>query len=214
MITSIFSAVVCVIDGDIGAQCTYLIKLLISGIELLSTIQSHTLKAVSLSELGNNVESADKQVMHFLDVIDFFEEKLKSRLSAQLTEDLQSEHYRLTLLVQYCLVRRAEDKYPKSAKPTARVSPESTEHFLKLLEADRSLKVSKKEYLLHSQLLQESLTKIHSGPLPFFFAGSHEDIGTPPVLKGQWWKCSRGHYYCIPPSRKPTQMHSCPQCVM
>jgi len=90
---------------NIGAQCTYLIQLLISGIELLSTIHTHTLKAVSLSEVGVNVESADKQVMRFLDVIDFFEEKLKSRLSAQLTEDLQSEHYRLTLLVQYSLVR-------------------------------------------------------------------------------------------------------------
>ena len=211
---------------NIGAQCTYLIQLLISGIELLGTIHTHTLSEVSLSELGDNVESVDKQVahfldviddkqvVHFLDVIDFFQEKVKSRLSAQLIEDLQSEHYRLILLVQYCLVRRTEDNYPNPAKPAAGASPESIEHFLKLLEADRSLKVSRKEYILHSQLLRERFAKIQRGPLPFLFVGSYEDISTPPVLNGQWWKCSRGHYYCIPPSRKPTQMHSCPQCVM
>ena len=195
---------------NVSAQCTYFIQLLTSGIKLLGTIHTHTLKDVSLSELGDNLESVDKQVARFLDVIDFLQEKVKSRLSAQLLEDLQSERYRLTLLVQYCLVKRTEDK---SAKPAASASPESTEHFLKLLESDRSLKVSQKEYILHSQLLRETLTKIHSSSLSLF-ASPHEDISTPPVSKGQWWKCSRGHYYCIPPSRKPTQMHSCPQCVM
>jgi len=110
---------------NIGAQCTYLIQLLISGIELLSTIQTHTLKAVSLSELGDDVY---KQVMQFLAVIDILQEKAKSRLSAQLIEDLQSEHYRLILLVQYCLVRRTEDNYPNPnpAKPAASVPPVST----------------------------------------------------------------------------------------
>ena len=186
----------------VGVQRTYLIQLMISAVEALGITHTHSLKTVSLQELGDDVESTDQQIKRFLDFINFLRENMKSRLSAQLLEDLQSEHYRLTLLVQYCLVKKME-----SEKPVA-----STEGFLKTCELNRcTSKVTKHDYTTYSQLLQERFAKTHGSPLPFPLASPH--IPIPPILKGQWWKCLKaGHYYCTPPTRQQTQTHSCPQC--
>ena len=186
----------------VGVQRTYLIQLMISAVEALGVTHTHSLKTVSLQELGDDVESTDQQIKHFLDFINFLRENMKSRLSAQLLEDLQSEHYRLTLLVQYCLVKKME-----SRKPVA-----FTEAILKACESNRwTSKVTKEEYTSHSQLLQEKFAKTHGGSLPFPLASPHMPI--PLILKGQWWKCLKArHYYCTPPTRQQTQTHSCPQC--
>ena len=123
---------------------------MISAVEALGITHTHSLNIVSLQKLGDAVETADQQIRRFLDFIYFLRENMKCRLSAQLLEDLQSEHYHLTLLVQYCLVKRVETQ-----KPTA--SLEHTEYFLAKCESNRSVKVTKDDYTTHSQQLQEGL---------------------------------------------------------
>ena len=185
----------------VGVQRTYLIQLMISAVEALGVTHTHSLKTVSLQERGDDVESTDQQIQIFLNAINLLRENMKSRVSAQLLEDLQSEHYRLTLLVQYCLVKKTE------SKPVA-----FTKHFLKACESNHlTFKVTEDDYTTYSQLLQERFVKTHGSPLPFPLGSPH--IPIPPILKGQWWKCLKaGHYYCTPPTRQQTQTHSCPQC--
>ena len=185
----------------VGVQRIYLIQLMISAVEALGITDTHSLKTVSLQELGDDVENIDKQIQTFINAINLLRENMKSRVSAQLLEDLQSEHYHLTLLVQYCLVKRM------GSKPAT-----FTEQFLKACESNHlTFKVTEDDYTTYSQLLKERFAKTHGGPLPFPLASPH--IPLPPILKGQWWKCLKaGHYYCTPPTRQQTHTHSCPQC--
>ena len=133
-----------------------------------------------------------------------------SRLSHQTIIDLQSEIFRLNVLVQYCLLTSFHELE----------QPSSSTHILQLkaflLESARNhmLKVSRQQYTeltIAGQHILRSIPSLvdHKQLL------SDIDQSLPPITKGDWWKCVNSHYYCTPftLSGHDHKTPNCPFCV-
>ena len=183
----------------INAEQKCLIEFLITALNFLDIIHVRKIQDVPLTELGEGVHNIHKQVLNFVWCLKCLIGKLtKAKISAQLLEDLESEQYRLSLLLQYIVLQM---QYPEGSLVTATVV--RTEQFLRDLEADHSLRVTQEDYVTHSRSCSFDLQLKLSNLLV---------KGFPPLVKGQWYKCARGHYYCIPPTREAKSVPKCPNC--
>ena len=167
------------------------------------------LKEVLLSDLEES-RGLERQLQMFaLYMVQLWKEG-SSRLSHQTVIDLQSEIFRLNILVQYCLLTNFHELE----------QPSSSAHIFRLkaflLESARNhmLKVTRQQYTELTLAGQHVLRSIPS-------LVNHEqllsdiDQSLPPITKGDWWKCVSGHFYCTPftmlghSSEEPI----CPYCV-
>ena len=200
----------------IHSQRSCLIGILITANEFLSTAHAHELhEAQPLAGLSDTV---DKQVKTFIKVLVLLIDAWKGKLTAQILEDLKSEQYRLALLLQYCAVKVVESKVsatprlPNRSKhdPIFLAIQEQTEKFLHTLEANHSLRMTHTDYETHSMLLNTRHKAACGTSIPFTLKLADQ---FPPLVKGQWYKCARGHYYCIPPTREASSVPKCPNCL-
>ena len=201
----------------INLEHGFLIGILITANEFLSIAHAHELYEVQpLVGLGDTV---DKQVKTFIKVLVLLVEKWKGKLTVQVLEDLKSEQYRLALLLQYCAVKVADSKVPATQRlPNMAAQKhdtiflaiqEQTEKFLHTLEANHSLRMTDTDYETHSMLLNARHKAACGTSIPFILKLVNQ---FPPLVKGQWYKCARGHYYCIPPTREAKSVPKCPNC--
>ena len=174
-----------------------LIEFLITALNFLNIVHVHGVRDVS-EELGEGVDNIHKQVINFIKcLIVLMGKAVKSRLSAQLLEDLESEQYRLALLLQFTAAQ-----YEPEESPIA-VTMEHTKKLLQALEVDRSCRMTREVYNTQSRGLPLAVDVKISDLLVKDF---------PPLVKGQWYKCIKGHYYCTPPAREATPVPKCPKC--
>ena len=127
-------------------------------------------------------------------------------LSPQLLEDVRSEQHRVCLTAQLQVV---EDllhcESPEIVdKPRAQKAVISTECYLKSHNENHLQRVSDADYESYSTLLSQ----VYLSNLASVCKELH-DLHPPPLVKGEWFKCREGHYYCRPPR---TPEYHCPHC--
>ena len=177
---------------NIQGQERFIIYLLLNIVHLLNIVSVHKLKEVSLSDI-EEPRSLQEQLQIFAWYVVQLWKKFSSRLSHQTVIDLQSEVFRLNILVQYCFLSSLNEVD----------QPLSSSHILRLkaflLDSARNhmLKVTYHQYAELTIAGQHVL----SGTPSLF---NHEqllsdiDRSLPTTTKGDWWKCINGHYYCTP----------------
>ena len=188
----------------INTQQELLINLLMNAIEYLTTIDALGLSKYTPTELGQNVSNTHQQVILYIRFLHFVMGKgVKSRLSLQLKQELLSEQYRLALVIHYCAARHIGQIHPDSKEEVHSSSYQSMARFLKVVEADHSKKVTRATYDKYTELLD----------IDFLQDVEFESGESAQLLKGQWYKCTKGHYYCTPPAREMTVEYRCPKCI-
>lgn len=132
----------------------------------------------------------------------------KSRLSVQIVRDTTSEMYHLSLMVQLFLMENIIHLTPSASHPM--IEP-SLETYLRSLERNHTLRVAEADYIMYSKNLKE----IYAGNMPVDYEVVVKDItdSTPPILKGYWRKCIRGHYYCSPLTISRDSLATCHECM-
>ena len=188
------------VDRTKTNQELFVLRLLINALELQSITFAEELKKISLSEI-TYTRDVKKQLVTFLNFLFSLRKDNQSRLSVQLVRDLQSEMYRITLIVQYCLVKKFS------------LLPSETVQFLCQCAQTTSFQVKQQEFCEYSSLFAEQYQRVKAVPIPACF-NEVSHLVTPPVLKGTWWKCPNGHYFCIPVTMASVEEASCPKCLM
>ena len=191
--------------ATLSSEDKFLILIFIETLKFLEIINSSQLSDYFDSE---NVVTKDvtllkiKKFLKFLSVL-INARQIQFKLTYQLISDIQSEYFRLYLTMQ-CLIIRCvynpvEDEYPALAK---------TESFLK----DSLNNVTKSEFLHQMEAMVEHALHTQEGLKHYAEIMSDIEIFTPIILKGRWWRCVRGHYYCSPPSVLRSIHIECPKC--
>ena len=128
------------------------------------------------------------------------------RLSPQLLADFRSEQYRVCLTAQWQVVKDLLCcESPEIVdKPRAQKAVISTERYLKSHNKSHFQRVSDADYEKYSTLLDQ----IYPNNPASIYKDLH-DLHPPPLVKGEWFKCREGHYYCRPPR---TPEYHCPHC--
>jgi len=127
-------------------------------------------------------------------------------LSPQLLADFRSEQHRVCLTAQWQVVKELLCcESPKIVdKLRAQRAVISTERFLKSYNENHFQRVSDADYDRYSTLLNQ----IYPNNPASIYKDLH-DLHPPPLVKGEWFKCREGHYYCRPPR---TPEYHCPHC--
>ena len=138
-----------------------------------------------------------------------------SRLSVQLVHDITSEMYHLSLIVQLFSMENTihlESSIPSAIPPMIETS---LEMFLKSLEKNHTHRVTKEDYIKYSKNLKEIYVGNSGVRMPIEYEVVAKDIheSTPPILKGYWRKCIRGHYYCSPLTISKDILVPCHDCL-
>ena len=98
-------------NPTLNAEQKCLIEFLITALNFLDIIRACRIQDVALIELGEGVYNIHKQVLNFIKYLKCLIGNLtKARLSAQLTEDLKSEQYRLALLLKYTVAHMQDSE--------------------------------------------------------------------------------------------------------
>ena len=126
-----------------------------------------------------------------------------ARLSYQVINDLLSEYFRL------CLQVRILDRHRyRTGNVTELMS------FLAKLDTDCSLRVTRRDFIYHSRLLDDCIRE----PVPSNFQCTDEvlkevDYFQPMIKNGLWRKCLHDHYYCVPVSEPYCLKVQCSECI-
>ena len=167
-----------------------------NSIELRTLAAKHEIKTQSCDFL----ETITTKLMEYM-----LAKNGRCNLSHQLLHDFDREQYRVLLSIQCSIVKGFLLRQPSLMEDKLRSSAEhavaTSEHCLQRSEADPFSSVSKEGYEQQSQFLTKLYPELHCSLLP---------LELPPVVKGEWFKCRRGHYYCRPPRLKE---YPCPDCV-
>jgi len=128
------------------------------------------------------------------------------RLSPQLLADFRNEQYRVCLTAQWQVLKDLLCcESPEIVdKPRAQKAVISTERYLKSHNKSHFQRVSDADYEKYSTLLDQ----IYPNNPASIYKDLH-DLHPPPLVKGEWFKCREGHYYCRPPR---TPEYHCPHC--
>ena len=191
--------------GNVSNQELYVLHFLVSTLELLSISVAEDLKSIPLSDILCTCD-INKQLVTFANTLFTLRKEKRSRLSVQLTLDLKSEFYYLSLIVQHCLVKKAE-------KVTIHASFRSeSDEFLSACAQKPLLQVKAIDYTRHTTSFSDRYEQINATAFPSCFLRFDRYYHNPPVLKGTWWKCPKGHYFCMPITMANDIKAMCPQC--
>ena len=139
----------------------------------------------------------------------------KSRISIQISKDLTSELYRLTMLQTTQLVyllQRSSIFDAESDSEEANVL--IVQGWLEELETNPSMRIDTAQYTRYSIIL-EDFYKERGQTVLVDSERLVRDIeeSTPPNLKGVWRKCPQGHFYCTPLTIGKKQLSDCQECI-
>ena len=196
---------------NIQGQERFIIYLLLNVVQLLNIVSAHKLKETSLSDI-EEPRSLEERLQVFAWYVVQLWKKCSSRLSHQTVIDLQSEVFRLNILVQYCFLTSLNEVE----------EPFHSSHILKLktflLESARNhmLKVTHYQYTELTIAGQHVLSSTSSSLFDYEQLLSDIDQSLPITTKGDWWKCVNGHYYCTPFTMAgyDCKIPSCPFCIL
>ena len=120
-------------------------------------------------------------------------------LSDQLKKDFTSEVFRIFLAT---LLHKASRSHTSSSDLRMELVIKRTEDYLKALDLDHFQRISYQDFEKHRRDICKLLNPFHAPEI---------DLGKEAVMntRGQWMKCSQGHYYTWPPMVKSP---SCPEC--
>ncbi len=181
-------------SDSLNVQEQLVLQMLHNALQFLTVIDGSPVKSYVPNELGESIGTVHHNVATF---IKFMQLVIQNgcRLTQQLVEDLTSEHHRLVLLIQHC------ESVVCAGEKTLTGQPSTLADYLGSIQADSSKRVSELEFnrrALDSSTLSSKILAL--------------DI--PPCRKGQWYKCTRGHFYCLPPVRPGVvRQCNCPQCL-
>ena len=158
------------------------LKILLQSSSLLSGISDYEMVLIETKE--------------FLRYLAFLINQHEFKLTYQIIVDLQSELFRLYLCVHILLAKSTSldidlvlNEAESCVKTERLISESKFQHHIKGLSR-----------ILHfsSRLYEQFISEIHS-----FY---------PLFEKGQWWRCTRGHYYCSPTTVLEDVKLKCPRC--
>lgn len=132
----------------------------------------------------------------------------KCKLSPQFLIDIQSELYRLYLLVQYCMLQKHKTLHalPEQESPTLAL--------LTAMQRNRSRRLTRLQFLDYSKQQASEYETLFHKKMPFSFDTIIAEEQLPPLLKGEWLKCPTGHFYCSPVVLKAMKREQkCPYCM-
>lgn len=128
------------------------------------------------------------------------------KLNYQIMIDLKSEFFRLYLRVYTFLAESVDDD---SLSDTEIHEIDEVASYLEKISAS-DLHVTKHDFELHMDAICDL---IESDVFPNYKQiMRHMDAFWPDIYRGEWWRCSQGHYYCSPPSILEGIVLKCPEC--
>ena len=196
--------------ANIGPQENFLNTLLINAIEHICAYKE-TAGSTQQSELLSSIDVN----LHLSTYIVMLTQLLdgRSRLSAQIVYDITSEMYHLSLMLQLFLIENTIQYFTPSAILPMMDPPLET--FLISLERNHTLRVAEADYIMYSKNMKKFYAGNSRGKMPIDYEVVVRDIAefTPPILKGYWRKCIRGHYYCSPLTISKDSWVPCQECL-
>ena len=196
---------------NIQGQEKFIIYLLMNAVQLFNIVSVNKLKEISLSDIEES-RTLEKRLQIFAwCVVQLWKQK-STRLSHQTVIDLQSEVFRLNILVQYCFLTSLNESEVEQQFHSSHML--NLKAFLLESARNHMLKITRYQY---TELAIAGRQVLSSTPSLFNYEQLLSDIdrSLPTTTKGDWWKCINGHYYCSPFTivRCDHKIPICPYCV-
>jgi hypothetical protein len=173
-------------------------------VEALTYLQALTPHQPQSPHLVSDYKETLKEVKRFLKFLSSILETPRHgnfKLTYQLIIDSQKELLRLSFHVYIVLAKCGNMASGKAL--------EEAESYLRSISAMTS-KINKSEFRRHMDMIGR-LIPFKTG-LSYRSSIEEMDKFHPAVHKGQWWRCSEGHFYCSPPSILDHVVLKCPHC--
>ena len=150
----------------------------------------------------------EKNLNQHMEFIYTLKEKYNKELTYWLVNDLVKEFFKQCLTLQCLAIRHSPNFPPLDNYPALNAA----EAFLE--EAtQKKVKVTRKDFQLHMLSMSEHSSHILLGSnMTCEKILVNLDKFYPILLKGSWWCCPEGHYYCTPALMCGTILHECPEC--
>ena len=185
----------------------YLVFMFTEGLSIFEHLQFPSI-IFKYNVIREDIESILTNVKHFLKFTSQLIKEERFKLSYQIVIDLKCGLFQLYLNM-YLLLARAN---------TSNTGSEFTE----LVEAGSYLEkvssgnspVYKKDFQLHMDALSTAMQKEDDATFELDYREMLKSMDRfwPDVYKGQWWRCTQGHYYCSPPTLLKDIELKCPKC--